>query len=432
MPQGLKKTETVVKLKNEWDANPQIRKPLIYSLLGHRMKFSTIATLIGRSVEEIRAAYKGESYVAYVAPDFDTPMELVDSNTMQRPNDCGYSDKYTGQIAPTCAGGGGCKKCWAVFNLMHGVAEGAVSPKVLEVSPIKGIYSLSFDEILQKYREFIGWQNATLPAPEQGPNDPDYLNGIIISDIHAPFHDEEKFAKMIAQTRGTVDVCILAGDGPDFHNYSRFIKYGQHFSIQEEHKSFMAVLATLAESYPEVLMLPGNHDERARKKYAQLLPPDLYQAVLDFHGPNAFDFAELMTKQFENIIIPTTPTHGFAEYRFLYQLNDIVIGHPELFSKISCKSVTTFIDWLKKKAQPMGLVGDFNHVVMGHTHQSGKVLADFGVVGIENACLCLTPDYDSNPKLGGCLRPTECGYTRFRTNRLTGITDKNDINLVYL
>jgi hypothetical protein len=67
---------------------------------------------------------------------------------------------------------------------------------------------------------------------------------------------------------------------------------------------------------------------------------------------------------------------------------------------------------------------------MGHTHQAGKTYNDFGIVGIENGCLCMTPDYDSGAKLGGALRPTIHGYTRFRTNMETGKTDSNDINFV--
>jgi predicted phosphodiesterase len=399
--------------------------------LGHRLSFYTITQLTNRTIEEVKAAYKGE----YVMNDTQDPVQASGFDGL--PDDCGHSYEYQGLISPTCAGGSGCKTCWAIYeSANHIETDHGVSPKVMEIAPSKSMYHLSFDDLLQKYRDHIQWKGYpdNVPTPGEGPDDPEYLNGIIISDIHAPFHDEEKFAAMIAQTRGKVDVCILAGDGPDFHNYSRFIKYGQHFTIQDEHKSFMSVLAMLSESYPEVIMIPGNHDERARKKYAQILPPDLYQAVLSFHGNNAFDFAELMTRQFENIVIPTMPSSGFAEYRFLYQITgtDIVVGHPELFSRIACKSVSTFIDWLKKKAQPMGLIKNFNHAVMGHTHQAGKIYADFGVIGIENASLCMTPDYDAGPKLSGCLRPIVHGYTRFKTNRATGITAKNDINLVYL
>jgi UDP-2,3-diacylglucosamine pyrophosphatase LpxH len=413
------KEDVVLQLKMDWTVlHPVDRKVLIYSLLGHRMSFAAIALGTNRTVDEIRNAYK------YV------PESSV--NLQGTISDCGNSAGYQGLVAPTCAGGGGCQKCWAIFNNVNHIDTGFVSPKVTEVAPIKAIYSLDFDEILHQYRQFVGWNTHmdTCPKPGQGPNDERYLEGIIISDIHAPFHDEDAFSEMIQQTKGKVDICVLAGDGPDFHNYSKYMKYGQHFTIQDEHKSFLAVLAVLSESFPEVVMIPGNHDERTRKKYAQLLPADLYQALLSFHGNNTFDFSELMTLQFDNIIIPEVPSHGFAEYRFLYQVNDIVIGHPEVFSKIANKSVSTFIDWLKKKAEPMGLVKPFSAAVMGHTHQAGKTFNDYDVIGIENGCLCLTPDYDSGAKLSGAMRPVVTGYTRFRTNRLTGKTAPNDINFV--
>ena len=402
MPKGKSKTEILIELQLGWVAlSPKEKKDLIYSLLGHRMSLQLIAQKIGKSVEEVRAAYRGDSLVMYVAPDFDGPTKLVEDN----------QPDFTG--LPTQS----------------------VSKKVAEIAPNKAIYGLTFDEILEKYRTWVGWDKwlDTCPAPGKGPDDPKYLNGLIISDIHAPFQDEQRFAKMIADTKGKVDVCILGGDGPDFHNYSKYLQYGQHFTIDQEHKSYLAVLATLSESYPEVIVIPGNHDDRTRKKYANLLPADLYQSLLDFHGPNAFDFAELMTRQFENIVIPTMPKNGFAEYRFVYQIYDIVVGHPSLYSKIPNKSVGGFIDWIYKKAIPMDLVhGPVSAAVVGHTHMAGKTWNDYGVVGIENGCLCMTPDYDAGDKLQGAPRPLTRGYTVFKTNKTTGKTSRNDIQFVEL
>lgn len=420
MSKGMSKNEAVYDLKSQWEKlDPATRKDRVYTLLGHRVKFVTIAQLIGRPVSDVKAAYQGLSeQVLQVVEKFATV------------EDCGHSDGYQGVIAPTCAGGVGCKKCWNIYHTVNNLDHSMVSPKVVEVAPIKAKYSLGFDDLLQDYREWIGMMIKVVPAEKREPSN--YLDGLIISDIHAPFHDEARFAKMIADTKGKVDVCILAGDGPDFHNYSKYLKYGQHFSIRDEHKSFMAVLAILSETYPEVIVMPGNHDERTRKKYAQLLPADLYQALMDFHGPDTFDFAELMTKQFDNVLIPAVPKDGFAEYRFIFQINDIIIGHPALFSKIPNKSVGGFIDWLMKKAIPVGLIKPFSAAVMGHTHMAGKTWNDFGVIGIENGCLCMTPDYDSGDKLSGALRPLTRGYTLFKTNKLTGQTSHNDVQFVEL
>ena len=419
MSKGMNKQEALFDLTNNWDElSAAVRKERIYTLLGHRIKFVTIAHITGRTIEEIKTAWRGS--VEAAAP-------VAKQLWLE---DCGHSDSYQGVVAPTCAGGAGCKKCWNIYHTVNNLDHSLVSPKVVEIAPVKAMYTLAFDDILAQYREWIGMTGAGIPAAPLEKSD--YLEGLIISDIHAPFHDEKRFAKMIADTAGKVDVCILAGDGPDFHNYSKYAKYGQHFSIRDEHKSFMAVLAVLSESYPEVIVMPGNHDERTRKKYSQLLPADLYQALLDFHGPTAFDFAELMTRQFENIIIPTVPKDGFAEYRFLYQINDIIIGHPALFSKIPNKSVSGFIDWLMKKAIPVGLVTPFSAAVMGHTHMAGKTWNDFGIIGIENGCICMTPDYDSGDKLNGAPRPLTRGYTRFSTNKLTGKTSHNDIQFIEL
>lgn len=394
MSKGMSKDEAVFDLKANWDSlSPAVKRERIYTLLGHRIKFMTIAHEIGRTVEQIKSAYKGV-FTAGQAIAQETPMADVPG--------------------------------------IEGLDHSMVSPLVAEVAPIKAMYTLNFDEILEKYREWIGMMIKGAPAPARE-GDPNYLEGIIISDIHAPFHDEARFAKMIGDTKGKIDVCVVAGDAGDFHNYSKYMKYGQHFSIRDEHKSLMAVFSILSEAYPEVIVMPGNHDERTRKKYAQMLPADLYQALLDFHGPDAFDFTELLTKQFDNIIIPAVPKDGFAEYRFVYQVYDIVIGHPELYSRIPNKSVGGFIDWIHKKAIPVGLIkAPVSAAVMGHTHMAGKTWNDYQVIGIENGCLCMTPDYDSGAKLAGSPRPLTRGYTRFRTNKLTGKTSRNDIQFIEL
>jgi predicted phosphodiesterase len=391
MSKGMNEEAVVFALKNNWGVStPKERKEWIYSLLGRRRSLQWIAQGIGKSLEEVKAAYRGEVIPA------PTP------------------------VVPVCA---------PVET--DAIDAPIVDPAVMNVAPLKAMYSFSFDEILEKYRQWIGMTEKSFATPPAALDDDGYLKGLIVSDIHAPFHDELRFAKMIADTKGKVDVCILAGDGADFHNYSKYLKYGQHFTMQEEHKAYVKVLHALSEAYPEVIVMPGNHDERTRKKYATLLPADLYQSLLDFHGPNAFDFAELMTEQFQNIVVPTMPSNGFAEYRFVYQINDIVIGHPEVYSKIPNKSVGGFIDWIMKKAVPMGLVHNpISAAVMGHTHMAGKTFNDYSIIGIENGCVCMTPDYDAQPKLCGAARPLTRGYTLFRTNKETKRTKPNDINFV--
>lgn len=409
----MSKVKIIEKLFYEWDTMiPEERKALIYSLLGHRMKFETIAKEIAQPLDEVKKAWKGDP----------------------KREDCGHSAGYMGIISPTCYDGTGCKKCWSIYSATNHIDISKEGVKIGEAAPEKAIYTLpTFDEILDKYRKYIGWHDyqTTKPIPATGPNDPDYIHGVVISDIHAPFHDEQAFAKMISETKGTVDICILGGDGPDFHNYSKYSKYGQHFTAKDELNSFQVLLAILSESFPQVIMIPGNHDERVRKKYVSALSASMYQDILDFHGANAFDFSELLTKQFDNVIIPAFPKDGFAEYRFVFQLNDIIVGHPELFSKIPNKSVGGFIDWIKKKAEPAKMLkGPVNVAIIGHTHQAGKCYHDYGIIGIENGCLCMTPDYDSSARLFGAWRPRITGYTRFKTNRLTLTTDYNDVNFI--
>jgi predicted phosphodiesterase len=384
MAKGLNKEQVIHNLSSDWDSlHPKAKKDFIYSLLGHRLSLATIATAIGQPLDAVKLAYKGDQ--TDTEPDTShLPIEAMD-------------------------------------------------PQVQKVSPIKAMYQLTFDDLLYEYRKLIGWHEYTVPEPGAGPNDPDWFYGLIISDIHAPFHDEKRFAQMISQTKGKVDVCILAGDAGDYNNFSKYMKYGQEFSAKQEIKAVTAIFAILSESYPEVVFLPGNHDERTRKKYALSLEPPLYQAMLDFHGKNAFDFSEIITEQFNNIIVPKFPTEGFAEYKYIYQKYDIVMGHPEKYSRIPNRAVGDFIYYIMSKGIPLGLVKPpITAAVIGHTHQGGKTWNDFKIIGIENGCLCMNPDYDGNAKLNGAPRPLVRGYTLFKTNKHTERTAHNDIQFIEL
>lgn len=435
MSKGMNKEEAILTLKESWGSiSAQAKKDLITSLMGHRLKFSTIAAAIDRSVQEVKDAWQGIVEVPTIQIPSAAPIEPTFDPQFALPEDCGNSYAYKGILPPTCCNGGGCQKCWAIFNTVNGLdSASTISSVAAEVTPLKNLYTLTFDEILQKYRDYIDWSFPDIKLRE--PKDVGkYVRGAIVSDIHAPYQDDNAFAAFIndVKVNGHTNLCILGGDGGDFHNYSKYAKYGQHFSVQQEHKAVASMMAILSETFDEVVVIPGNHDERTRKKYATLLPADLYQALLDFHGGNTFDFIELISKQFENVFIPEFPKHGYAEYKFIYQFHDIIVGHPEVYSRIPNKSVGGFIDWLMRKAMPLGLINEFQYAVMGHTHMAGKTFNDFSKVGIENGCLAITPDYDSNAKLMGAYRTITHGYTRFATNVETGKTHPNDINFIAL
>lgn len=391
----LTKEQYIIELKKNWDIlSNSTKQNFISSLLGHRMSFKTIGELISRTPESIREAYN--------------VVDLGGSPMVVEPNETEVKNEAQVLVTPSIA-------------------------KIMAVAPEKMIYQQSFDEILVYYRELLGWQNEVVIAAE--PRDDDgYHRGCIISDLHAPFHNETAFLSFIkdAKKHKHTDICVLAGDGVDFHNFSKYMKYGQYFTVREEHKAFMNILAILSETFTKVVVMPGNHDDRARKMYAKELHPELYQNILDHHGPDAFDFSLLMCKNFTNVEVPKFPQYEWADFRFVYQLNDIIIGHPEMYSKIPNKSVGTFIEFLYKKALMYGVIKPFRYAVMGHTHMSGKTWNDYGVIGIENGCLCMTPDYDGNPQCAGAFRPATLGYTRFATDLETGMTNPNDINFIQL
>lgn len=214
---------------------------------------------------------------------------------------------------------------------------------------------------------------------------------LVLSDIHVPFTDEEKLQKAIDLHR-SADVIILAGDVLDMYGCSRHRKQ-KDLPHQQEIDMGMRLIEYLAETFPVVIILPGNHDKRALKKVQDLLPPEFFYLFTE-------EPLEVLTRPFSNV---------FYHDNWFYQLGDAVFTHAEISSTIEGRPAVKVAEWFLTKGWKSRLgLNEIRVVVQAHTHQVNTVYRE-GLKMIECGCLAKPMEYtfDSRavmrPPLNGCV-----------------------------
>lgn len=337
----------------------------------------------------------------------------------EMPITCSKAKEYTGIRPPSCSGGKGCQTCWMTYIAKRGNRE-------------VNFRDMDFDLAMETINEWTGWGNYTPKDPPVCEIHDQYERILVLNDIHAPYHDEAKLRWIIENLKGKVDLCCVAGDLSDMYSYSRYPKRHQKFSAVQEMISTESVIVRLAEAFPKVILMSGNHDERLRKHViGRGIQGDELEALMYLNENFCNPLAALIQKNgVKNVeMVPLIQDH-YAEWNWIWQHGDLILGHPEKYSKIPNKVVGAFIDYLVRFRSSLKL-NDFRVVGAGHTHQAGKTWNDFGIVGFEMGCLSETPEYASDPKMFGA-RPAIKGYTLFLQDRETGRTNINLSNFYEL
>lgn len=282
-----------------------------------------------------------------------------------------------------------------------------------------------FDTAIDTLNKYIGWMEYEPLYPPECEIKDKYDRILVLNDIHAPYHDSDKFDWIIKNLKGKVDICVVAGDVFDMFSFSRYPKRNQHFTALEEMISTAAILVQLAETFPKVILMSGNHDERLRKHLmSRGLQGDELKALVYLNENVCNPLAALVQKHgLTNVEMIPLIKDKYAEWNWIWQRGDLILGHPEKYSRIPNKVVGEFISYLMRFRTTLKL-NEFRVVGAGHTHQAGITWNDYGVVGFEMGCLSETPDYASDPKMGGA-RPAVKGYTMFYQDKVTGRTDIN-------
>lgn len=213
-------------------------------------------------------------------------------------------------------------------------------------------------------------------------------------------------------------------------SFSRWSKRRPLATARSEWQSVVAVVRMLSESFPRVRVFPGNHEERFIRFLLRLRDDPEFVAFLEQAFPGFSNPLAVICRGFDNVEVVEPLRFGHAEYGFLHQIGDLVLGHPEIYSVIPNRAALNFVHYLHGKLLPMGVIQPFRVAAIGHTHQAGKTFVDYGVVAFEMGCLAQVPEYDGHPKLFGAKRPQVVGYTVFYQK--DGRTDIGRSNFVPL
>lgn len=202
---------------------------------------------------------------------------------------------------------------------------------------------------------------------------------VVISDIHAPYHDPYavelacKCINVIDPTR-----IIIAGDLIDAYMLSKFDKDPKrlHENLQNELDVAGTILSDILESRNyncEVVFIPGNHELRLHRYLCR--HPEL---------------ASLRVLELPTLL--SLDEHGiiYYEHEFL-PVTTLVVKHGDRVRKYSAYTAKAEIENERYSIS----------TITGHTHRLGSHYATHRtgyVAGYENGCLCdVHPEYVRNP-----------------------------------
>ena len=285
------------------------------------------------------------------------------------------------------------------------------------LAPEEPRVGLAYDEAWQKWQAAIGQtrEHYTRPTPHAGPAE----RILIVPDLHVPFHEPELLARTLDVE---ADRCIIAGDLSDAYSFSRFVLY-EHVGYREEWAQVTLALEQIANRYPKVDLIIGNHDGRLEKQLRTRLTLDMVDALLEMAGGTLCPLTAL-AKHYPNVTVAKHVTDGGHSVDWFAITGDAIVLHAEKFSKVPASALRGVEEWLADQSQAFNLP-EYRLVCLAHTHQMGLFPWRADKLLVEIGCLCQVQGYMTTPRIGG--RPQRRGYVTF-TQR-GGKTDLNSVKL---
>lgn len=275
-----------------------------------------------------------------------------------------------------------------------------------------------FDEAWRSLAGQIGMAEDRYAGPSQRPRGTKHL---VLSDLHAPFHDPALVAAAMA-AHPDADTCIIAGDIGDGYGWSRFTKY-ETVPYEDEIAAVTAIMQMASERFRRVLVLDGNHDgPRLERQLRERLTPEMISAITYMTG-GILSPIHALAKRFPNVEIVGHVTPDGRRLGWLYQHGDVVISHAEKFSITPGAAVRKIDEWLRDMEQHIGLK-PWRVLIQAHTHASGQLPWSADKLLVESGCLCVQHGYQLQARIGG--RPQRRGYVWFEQDA-DGHVDVNSV-----
>ena len=248
---------------------------------------------------------------------------------------------------------------------------------------------------------------------------------LVLSDPHIPFHNIALIKKVVNEHKDA-DTLIIPGDFLDCYSVSRFSKKFD-IPLKEELTQATSVLDWLAEKFPQIIILEGNHTDRVRKHFDSRISHDLMFLV-------QYDVLDLISRKYKNVEVVkdkyTFPNdNGEVEIgHFKVIGKDCLIGHFERSSIIPIRAAQYSYQWIANWGEHFG-IKNIRLFLTGHTHRLSKYPLNNGIPVIgETGTVCKIQDYaiDGGAKYSAHLN----GYWIIYQD--DGVTDLNASNFYIL
>ena len=215
---------------------------------------------------------------------------------------------------------------------------------------------------------------------------------VSLSDIHMPFHREDSLKEAVERAKGA-DILVLNGDIFDCYGISTF-KKNKRIPLIREYMIVLEFLKGLVKHFPTILLVSGNHEERFSGTLNTALqvtcePPvgddlmtrlargDIYNEDGELIGNYAWD----------NV-------HYDPLQSWWVKVGKTIFCHPRTFSRGPGHTIKKAYDWFYQ----IDHVGEWDSIVMGHTHQVAKYVYE-GKLLIEQGCLTNILEYQWNSNI---------------------------------
>ena len=248
---------------------------------------------------------------------------------------------------------------------------------------------------------------------------------VVASDFHAPFHDPEAVAHLIAQEGGKPDTTlIIAGDFLDLYSISSYSKH-ERVGIETELAGAEALLGTLAGAFSDILLIEGNHDQRLDRRVRALLPEEMV-AALQYLAGGDLSVLRAMCRRYPNVRFNPVQVGRF-DVKWCTQVGDIIVSHAEKFSRVPGSAMRGVEEWLSDQEQAMQL-DPWRILCQAHTHQLAWIPWRADKLLIELGCMTETHGYQLSAQVRG--RPQRRGYCTLTQHK--GRTDMHSVRMVWL
>lgn len=278
---------------------------------------------------------------------------------------------------------------------------------------------LPYEREWKAWQTYIGCLSPRYSGPAKAIARSGRLKIVVVSDIHAPFHDVPALTH-IAKAEADADVCVVLGDLGDGYSLSRFVKY-ETVPYEAELAAITQILERFSETWPLVKLLEGNHDSaRLERRLRDQLPPDFVSAILSMTGGTLSPLVAI-AKRLPNVELAGL-TVGARRVSWMTQIGDAIFCHAEKFSRVPGAALRSIEEWLRDNESHLTL-NPWRVVIQAHTHQLAWFPIGADKLLVECGCLCTLPGYALQAKVGG--RPQRTGYVT-----LTQVDGKTDIDSV--